>query len=59
MLGNGKVEVLCFDGEKRTAHIRGKMRKKVCPAALSSALERSIAFGLTSDVIILRRRSFC
>lgn len=29
MLGNGKVEVLCFDGEKRTAHIRGKMRKKV------------------------------
>jgi translation initiation factor 1A len=31
MLGNGKVEVLCFDGEKRTAHIRGKMRKKVRP----------------------------
>ncbi|KAL7418139.1 hypothetical protein BDY24DRAFT_374206 [Mrakia frigida] len=29
MLGNGKVEVQCFDGEKRVAHIRGKMRKKV------------------------------
>jgi translation initiation factor 1A len=29
MLGNGKVEAMCFDGEKRLAHIRGKMRKKV------------------------------
>ena len=30
MLGNGRVEAMCFDGEKRLAHIRGKMRKKVC-----------------------------
>jgi hypothetical protein len=30
MLGNGRVEAQCFDGEKRLAHIRGKMRKKVC-----------------------------
>ena len=29
MLGNGRLEALCFDGEKRLAHIRGKMRKKV------------------------------
>ncbi|GAA5886520.1 hypothetical protein JCM6882_001671 [Rhodosporidiobolus microsporus] len=29
MLGNGRVEAMCFDGEKRLAHIRGKMRKKV------------------------------
>ena len=29
MLGNGRCEVLCFDGVKRLAHIRGKMRKKV------------------------------
>ena len=29
MLGNGRIEALCFDGEKRLAHIRGKMRKKV------------------------------
>ena len=29
MLGNGRVEALCFDGEKRLAHIRGAMRKKV------------------------------
>lgn len=29
MLGNGRLEALCFDGTKRLAHIRGKMRKKV------------------------------
>lgn len=29
MLGNGHVEATCFDGEKRIAHIRGKLRKKV------------------------------
>ena len=29
MLGNGRLEALCFDGEKRLAHIRGKLRKKV------------------------------
>ena len=28
MLGNGRLEAMCFDGEKRLAHIRGKMRKK-------------------------------
>eukprot|EP00667_Euglena_gracilis_P025786 EG_transcript_30495 len=29
MLGNGRIEVVCFDGVKRLATIRGKMRKKV------------------------------
>jgi len=29
MLGNGRLEASCFDGERRLAHIRGKMRKKV------------------------------
>jgi translation initiation factor 1A len=29
MLGNGRVEAMCFDGKKRLAHIRGKMRKRV------------------------------
>jgi len=29
MLGNGRLEATCFDGEKRLCHIRGKMRKKV------------------------------
>eukprot|EP01007_Sphenomonas_quadrangularis_P000113 NODE_1051_length_1027_cov_174.204499_g872_i0.p3 GENE.NODE_1051_length_1027_cov_174.204499_g872_i0~~NODE_1051_length_1027_cov_174.204499_g872_i0.p3 ORF type:complete len:166 (-),score=32.77 NODE_1051_length_1027_cov_174.204499_g872_i0:476-973(-) len=29
MLGNGRIEAFCFDGTKRLATIRGKMRKKV------------------------------
>ena len=29
MLGNGRLEAQCFDGSKRLAHIRGKLRKKV------------------------------
>ena len=29
MLGNGRLEAQCFDGKKRLAHIRGKMRKRV------------------------------
>ena len=30
MLGNGRLEAMCFDGSKRLCHIRGKLRKKVC-----------------------------
>lgn len=41
MLGNGRVEAQCFDGEKRLAHIRGKMRKKVIVLLLM--FPRSIA----------------
>ena len=29
MLGNGRLEAYCFDGTKRLASIRGKLRKKV------------------------------
>jgi len=29
MLGNGRLEAHCFDGQKRLCHIRGKMRKRV------------------------------
>merc|ERR1711962_1588149 len=29
MLGNGRLDAMCFDGVKRLCHIRGKMRKKV------------------------------
>ncbi|XP_012321124.2 eukaryotic translation initiation factor 1A, Y-chromosomal-like [Aotus nancymaae] len=28
MLGNRRLEALCFDGVKRLCHIRGKLRKK-------------------------------
>ncbi|KAM4815681.1 eukaryotic translation initiation factor 1A-like [Thomomys bottae] len=29
MLGNGRLEAVCFDGVRRLCHIRGKLRKKV------------------------------
>jgi len=29
MLGNGRIQAQCFDGEARLGHIRGKLRKKV------------------------------
>uniref|UniRef100_A0A671T4N1 Eukaryotic translation initiation factor 4C n=1 Tax=Sinocyclocheilus anshuiensis TaxID=1608454 RepID=A0A671T4N1_9TELE len=29
MLGNGRLEAMCFDGVKRLCHIRGKLRKKI------------------------------
>ena len=29
MLGNGRLEAMCFDGVKRLCHIRGKLHKKV------------------------------
>lgn len=29
MLGNGRIQATCFDGEVRMGHIRGKLRKKV------------------------------
>ncbi|KAL0655709.1 hypothetical protein Bca4012_076293 [Brassica carinata] len=33
MLGNGRCECMCIDGNKRLCHIRGKMHKKVWIAA--------------------------
>ena len=32
MLGNGRLEAKCQDGETRLGQIRGQMRKKVCQA---------------------------
>ena len=29
MLGSGRIEAMCFDGQKRLCKIRGKLRKKV------------------------------
>ena len=66
MLGNGRIEAQCFDGEKRLAHIRGKMRKKVCPQVLKSSKEsRLIYCYVTSqvwinqgDIVLLSLRDF-
>lgn len=47
MLGNGRLEAMCFDGEKRLAHIRGKMRKKVSiRAAVSRRSVETVVPGL-------------
>ena len=34
-LGGGRMEVYCFDGKKRIAHIRGKMMKRDWMAAVN------------------------
>jgi len=44
MLGNGRLEAMCFDGVKRLCHIRGKLRKKV--------------WINTSDIILIGLRDF-
>lgn len=36
MLGNGRLEAMCFDGVKRLCHIRGKLRKKVSFVIISA-----------------------
>lgn len=46
MLGNGRLEAQCFDGEKRLAHIRGKMRKKVCPNHSFFSLNTNVHIGV-------------
>ena len=38
MLGNGRLEAMCFDGVKRLCHIRGKLRKKVIPPPVEKFL---------------------
>jgi len=45
MLGNGRLEAQCFDGEKRLAHIRGKMRKKVCSFTCSHFHSKEMAIA--------------
>lgn len=44
MLGNGRLEALCFDGQTRMAHIRGKLLKRVWIS--------------TGDIIIVALRDF-
>lgn len=44
MLGNGRLEAICFDGNTRLAHIRGKLLKRVWIA--------------TGDVILVALRDF-
>lgn len=65
MLGNGRLEAQCFDGEKRLAHIRGKLRKKVrqCQTwgaawALNQPFAPHQVWINTGDIILLSLRDF-
>jgi translation initiation factor 1A len=63
MLGNGRLEALCFDGEKRLAHIRGKMRKKVCGTPLAGPNDNDPIYPNQvwinqGDIILLSLREF-
>ena len=40
MLGNGRLEAMCFDGVKRLCHIRGKLRKKASVLNFIKFIER-------------------
>ncbi|GLD54469.1 eukaryotic translation initiation factor 1A, X-chromosomal [Lates japonicus] len=42
MLGNGRLEAMCFDGTKRLCHIRGKLRKKLASSSASADEARSL-----------------
>lgn len=54
MLGNGRLEAQCFDGVKRLAHIRGKLRKKVWISAGDILLLGLRDFQDTKCDVILR-----
>ncbi len=63
MLGNGRLEAQCFDGERRLAHIRGKLRKKVWinqgrQTARVGALDASLADTSSGDIILLSLRDY-
>uniref|UniRef100_A0A673CH54 Eukaryotic translation initiation factor 4C n=1 Tax=Sphaeramia orbicularis TaxID=375764 RepID=A0A673CH54_9TELE len=51
MLGNGRLEAMCFDGTKRLCHIRGKLRKKV-------GNWLSTVWINTSDIILVGLRDY-
>jgi translation initiation factor 1A len=62
MLGNGRLEAQCFDGEKRLAHIRGKMRKKVWFSFLLLSIRQALTVPQVwinqGDIVLLSLRDF-
>jgi len=59
MLGNGRVEVQCFDGVKRLGHIRGKLRKKVWISTGDVLLVGLREFQDTKCDVIIRCACLC
>ena len=65
MLGNGRLEAMCFDGIKRLCHIRGKLRKKVQEKIfrLIGTFVKNIFFSLQvwinqGDIILVGLRDY-
>ena len=50
-LGDGRLECNCFDGQKRTCVIRGKMRKRVWINDGDIVLASLREFGDTADIV--------
>ena len=69
-LGNGRFDVQCFDGVKRQAHVRGKMRKQVYVAVVSVSFTpdfkiprvllkgRATNCGAQGDIVLISLRDF-
>ena len=54
MLGNGRLEAMCFDGVRRLCHIRGKLRKKVSTVVYFDTVECQElvdSFGVCVDIV--------
>lgn len=55
MLGNGRLEAMCFDGVKRLCHIRGKLRKKVRHEQICDIYFLLFSFYLSMLCVIWRQ----
>lgn len=63
MLGNGRIEAKCQDGETRLGQIRGQMRKKVSPrisvfVQYAHPLFPAKVWIVAGDIILLSLRDF-
>lgn len=52
MLGNGRLEAMCFDGTKRLCHIRGKLRKKVLKRKIISYFLVVVSISRTANITV-------
>ncbi|GIY64261.1 eukaryotic translation initiation factor 1A, X-chromosomal [Caerostris extrusa] len=55
MLGNGRLEAMCFDGVKRLCHIRGKLRKR---PQLSQNIFLEVVWINQGDIILVGLRDY-
>uniref|UniRef100_A0A182STD3 Eukaryotic translation initiation factor 4C n=1 Tax=Anopheles maculatus TaxID=74869 RepID=A0A182STD3_9DIPT len=59
MLGNGRLEAMCFDGVKRLCHIRGKLRKKVSLERMRKLVVMVVVVWINQgDIILIGLRDY-